>query len=275
MYVLPNFLVIGAMKAGTTSLYRYLREHPQVFMPEEKELHFFVAEKRWGLGRAWYEAKFAAAGAAVAVGEASPTYAMYPEFTGVPDRIAELLPQVRLIYTVRHPIERMRSHYLHEVERGREHAPIGQALAADPRYLDTSRYATQIEQFLARFPPERLQVITAEELRDDRVATIRRVLGFLGVDPHRLPPTLDREFHPTTSKRVQRPVAGAVLRVPGSRALRRLVPRRVRLLGSRRLDTWQTEIPEALETRLRTELRDDVRRLQAHLGVGFDGWGIG
>jgi hypothetical protein len=275
--VLPNFLVIGAMKAGTTSLHRYLRAHPQVFMPEEKELHFFVAERHWGRGRGWYEAQFTEATGAVAVGEASPTYSMHPEFSGVPDRVAELLPEVRLVYCVRHPVERMRSHYLHELEKGRERAPIERALAADPRYLNTSRYGMQLEQYLARFPAEQLLIITAEQLRRDRTATVGRVLRFLGVDPDwpdsRL---LDAEFHRTSGKRVRRPLAEAALRVPGTRAVTRLAPRPVRRLASRRVDAGRNgAIPAALEARLRAELRDDVGRLRAHLGDGFDGWGIG
>ena len=274
--MLPNFLVIGAMKAGTTSLHRYLREHPQVFMPEEKELHFFVAEKRWGRGRDWYEAQFAAAGDAIAVGEASPTYTMHPEFTGVPDRIQSLLPEARLVYAVRHPIERLRSHYLHEVEKGRERASIGRALVTDPRYLDTSRYAMQLEQYLDCFSAQQMLVITAEQLRDERAATVRRVLAFLGLDPdwsnRRL---LEREFHRTSDKRMRRPLVEATLRMPGTRALVRLAPRPMRRLASRRIDTDPaTAIPEAVEARLRAELHDDVVRLRAYLGEGFDGWGI-
>jgi hypothetical protein len=272
--VLPNFLVIGAMKAGTTSLYHYLRAHPQVFMPQRKELDFFVASKGWVQGRAWYEAQFAGAEGAVAVGEASPSYAMHPEYPGVADRIAELLPQVRLIYAVRHPIERMRSHYLHELQLGREHAPIGQALVDDPRYLDTSRYGMQLERYLARFPAERLQVICAEELREQRAATIRRVLEFLAVDPDRLPPTLDTEFHRTATRRVRRPVARAVLSVPGARVLRQLAPRPVRRLASRRVPAPSATIPAAVQARLRRELQDDIGRLRAHLGAGFHGWGL-
>jgi hypothetical protein len=275
--MLPNFLVIGAMKAATTSLHRYLREHPQVFMPAEKELDFFVAEKRWPRGRSWYEAQFAAADGAIAVGEASPSYTMYPQFPGVADRVAELLPQVRLVYSVRHPIERMRSHYLHEVEKGRERAPIGRALAADRRYLDASRYAMQLERFLERVPAEHVLVITAEQLRDDRAATVRRVLAFLGVDPDwpgNLP--LDREFHRTSDKRVRRPMVDAVLRVPGTRTVAGLAPRPLRRLASRAVgDGRATAIPEAVEARLRAELHDDVARLRPHLGEGFDGWGIG
>jgi Sulfotransferase family len=274
--MLPNFLVIGAMKAGTTSLHRYLREHPQVFMPEEKELDFFVAEKRWGRGRSWYEAQFAAAGDAMAVGEASPTYTMYPEFTGVPGRIQALLPEARLVYAVRHPIERMRSHYLHEVEKGRERAPIGRAFVTDPRYLNASRYAMQLEQYLDCFSAQRVLVITTEQLRDERGATVRRVLAFLGVDPdwpnrH----LLDREFHRTSDKRVRRPLVEAALRVPGTRALAGLAPRPVRRLASREVDAGPAAvIPEAVEARLHAELRGDVARLRVHLGEGFDGWGI-
>jgi hypothetical protein len=275
--MLPNFLVIGAMKAGTTSLHRYLRSHPQVFMPDEKELDFFVAEKRWDRGRSWYEAQFATAGEAIAVGEASPCYTMFPTFSGVPARVAELLPHVRLVYCVRHPIERMRSHYLHEVEKGREREPIGRALVTDPRYLDASRYAMQLEQYLDHFSARRLLVITAEQLRDERARTIARVLAFLGVDPHWSSGSLlDREFHRTSDKRVLRPLVEAALRVPGTRALAELAPRPVRRMASRGIATGRaTAIPEAVEARLRAELRDDVVRLRVHAGDGFDGWGIG
>jgi hypothetical protein len=170
----------------------------------------------------------------------------------------------------------MRSHYLHEVEKGRERTPIGRALVTDPRYLDTSRYAMQVEQYLAGFSPQRLLVITTEQLRDERAATVRRVQAFLGVDPEwsdsRL---LDREFHRTSDKRVRRPLVEAALRVPGTRALAGLAPRPMRRLASRGIGAGRTTaIPEAVEARLRAELRDDVARIGVHVGERFDGWGI-
>jgi hypothetical protein len=275
--VLPNFLVIGAAKAGTTSLYHYLRGHPQVFMSQRKELNFFVENDGWVKGTSWYERQFEGAGDAVAVGEASPNYSKYPAFPGVPERIAKLIPDVRLIYLIRHPIDRMRSHYLHEVAALCERRPIGRALAADPRYLNTSRYAMQIERYHEHFPRDQLLIITAEQLRHDRTATVRRVLAFLGVDldwpDSRL---LDPEFHRTSNKRVRRPLAKAALRVPGTRAVARLAPRPMRRLARRKVDAGRGgAIPEALEAHLRAELRDDVGRLRAHVGEGFDGWGIG
>src|SRR5204863_2222453 len=85
--MLPNFLIIGAQKSGTTSLYRYLQMHPDVFMPRNKEPDFFVAERNWPMGLDWYEAHFAAARDAIAIGEASTTYTMYPHYAGVPERV--------------------------------------------------------------------------------------------------------------------------------------------------------------------------------------------
>lgn len=110
--MLPNFLIIGARKAGTTSMYYYLQAHPQVYMSPEKELKFFVPEKNWTRGVAWYEQYFDEAGDAIAIGEASPSYTRYPRSRGIPALIAEVLPKARLIYLVRHPVDRMVSHYL-------------------------------------------------------------------------------------------------------------------------------------------------------------------
>ena len=82
--MLPNFLVIGAAKAGTTSLYHYLRAHPQIYMSERKELNFFIEKDGWEKGQEWYEKQFERAGDAVAIGEASPNHSKYPLFPGVP-----------------------------------------------------------------------------------------------------------------------------------------------------------------------------------------------
>src|SRR3954447_530769 len=102
--MLPNFVIIGTMKGGTTSLYHYLRHHPQVFMTETKELHYFVADKNLSRGLDWYERNFAGAGDAVAVGEASPDYTKYPIHADVPKRMADVMPWARLVYVIRNPV---------------------------------------------------------------------------------------------------------------------------------------------------------------------------
>ena len=115
---LPTFLIIGTMKGGTTSLYRYLRQHPEVFMPERKELNFFVdeyagppidppEERNWSRGITWYEHQFADAERERAVGEASANYSRHPTYPGVAERIAAVVPNVKLIYVMRNPIDRV------------------------------------------------------------------------------------------------------------------------------------------------------------------------
>ncbi len=271
--MLPNFLVIGAAKAGTTSIYHYLRANPQVFMPETKELNFFVGNDEWPKGTSWYERHFDAAGDAVAVGEASPNYSKYPLFPGVPERVAKLLPDVRLVYLVRHPIERFRSGYLDEVRRGRQRNPIETTLDSNPGYLAASKYAMQIEQYLEYFSRDQLLVVTSEDLRRNRAATMRVVHEFLGVDDV-APATLTDEFNRTEGKRMLRPLARRLRHLPGARAGARLVPGVSRWLGTRPLDPERAEISPAFERQLRDLLRDDVRRLRSYLGEEFDGWGI-
>jgi Sulfotransferase domain len=271
--MLPNFLVIGAAKAGTTSLYHYLRAHPQVFMAETKELNFFVETDGWAKGTSWYERQFDGAGAAVAVGEASPNYSKYPLFPGVPQRIARLIPEVRLIYLVRHPVERFRSGYLDEVRRGRQRNPIESTLDSNPGYLAASRYAMQIEQYLEHFPRDQLLVITSEDLKRQRAATMGVVHRFLGVDDL-APASLGDEFNRTEGKRMLRPLARRLRDVPAVRAAARLAPGASRRLGTRPLDQTRAEISPAFEERLRALLYDDVRRLRSYLGEDFDGWGI-
>ena len=137
---LPNFVVIGAMKAGTVSLRHYLDEHPDVFLGRGGtfgEPNFFTAEYNWPRGRGWYESLFDGADQAAAIGECSPSYTMAPAFGGVPERMAQVVPDARLIYLVRDPIARMRSMYMHQVSAGRERRRAEAALL-DDRYLGPS-----------------------------------------------------------------------------------------------------------------------------------------
>lgn len=274
--MLPNFLVIGAMKAGTTSLYEYLRRHPQVFMPQKKELDFFVQELNLRRGLPWYEAQFVDAGRAVAVGEASTSYTKYPHHQGVPARIARLLPDARLVYVIRHPVERMRSQYLHEFLLGEERLPLAKALVTRPRYRDFSNYAMQIAQYLEYFPRE--QLLVAEDLGSDRPAVIGRICAFLGVDPSWQGPVLDREFHQTEEKRVPRSVVRRVVRTSFYRRLSPFVPSAAKRFGrrfmERGVDANRKRMSDELRERLEDLVRHDVRALRAYLGDGFDGWGI-
>jgi hypothetical protein len=179
--MLPNFLIVGAQKAGTTSLWHYLRSHEDVFLPDNKEPGFFAEEFSWSKGIGWYESLFCGAEQRRAVGEASTYYTMYPYFKGVPKRIASLLPDVRIIYIMRDPIERMRSCYIQLLTDGQERRPMKEALFLDAGYVYLTRYAMQIRQYFDYFPENQILLMTAEDLRYRRTESLRKVFSFLGV----------------------------------------------------------------------------------------------
>src|SRR2546421_11902695 len=111
---LPNLLIIGARKGGTTSLHKYLALHPQIFMSKQKELSFFDERIRWQLGLEWYKSNFDAS--YLINGEASPQYARYPRTLGVPEKIKSVLGSPKLIYAIRDPVDRILSDYTQMVE---------------------------------------------------------------------------------------------------------------------------------------------------------------
>jgi hypothetical protein len=212
---LPHFLIIGAQRAGTTTLYRALTEHPQVRGAVfDKEVHFF--DLAFGEGVAHYRAAFptnaglavarARVGGPVLVGEATPYYLFHPQ---VPARVAATLPDVKLIAILRDPVERAWSQYRHEVALGYETLSFEDALAAeasrlegenerlaaDPlavsaahqhhSYVARGRYAEQLERWYEHVSPDRLLLLRAEDLFADAATELRRVADFLGIVPWR------------------------------------------------------------------------------------------
>jgi hypothetical protein len=282
---LPTFLIIGTMKGGTTSLYRYLRQHPEVFMPERKELNFFVdeyagppieppEERNWSRGITWYEHQFAGAERERAVGEASPNYSRHPTYPGVAERIAAVVPNVKLIYVMRNPIDRVLSHYLHDLSNGREKHSLHVALRRDDRYLAPSRYAAQVENYFRVFSPGQVLLLKSDDLLARRAETVRRVLDFIGVNG-KVHLRLDFEVH-RSSEKLERTRA---LTFASQSRYRRFVPqpirRRLRQLLANPLDTSKVE--GDMETRefLMTQLAPDIRRLSELAEEDFGRtWGI-
>jgi hypothetical protein len=213
---LPDFLVIGAQKAGTTALYTYLRWHPSILGPFWKEVSFF--DRHWAKGDAWYRGQLPLRGEGRIVGEASPSYIFHPL---APARVFSLVPDVRIVALLREPGDRAYSQYQHEVALGRERLSFEDALAAederlegeierlcaDPRafsrewwdhtYASRSLYADQLERWLEFFPREQVFVVTTEEFGACPEETYASVLAFLGAPPHSLPDyprVFDRDY---------------------------------------------------------------------------------
>jgi hypothetical protein len=269
---LPTFLVIGAMKAGTSSLHRYVDAHPEVYTSPLREPQFFSQE--WDRGLEWYTALFDAAGSARARGEFSTTYSRAPLMPDVPARIAATIPEVRLVYLVREPIERMRSMYVHQRSKGRERRSIDDAIAASPTYLTLSRYGYQAEQYLEHFSPDQLLIVRSEDLRDERRATLDRVFAFIGVDPDVPIQDLAREHNRGADRREYRPGLQRLVRSASSSGAARVLPRPVRRSLARRVgsEVDRPEVSEATRALVRDALVEDARRLAAIAGPDFRVW---
>jgi Sulfotransferase domain len=277
---LPNLILIGGLKCGTTSLHHYLNLHPEIHMSRPKELNFFVAELNWPLGDEWYAAHFPAA--APVRGESSPHYTNLPRFRGVADRMRSVVPGARLVYMVREPIDRMLSHYLHNVAGGYERRPIAEALAQpDSAYVHRSMYAMQLEPYVERFGSERIEVVSREELKAGRDETMRRVFRFVGVDESFTSPQFDREWETGGGKVSGRfRLMDRAVRAPGLRAIDRgfdRLPESLRWLVERVIHdprgggAERPELPVPLRERLAERFRPDVERLEAMAGRRF-GW---
>ena len=215
---LPGFIIIGAMKCGTTSLHEYLNAHPALFMSKKKELDFFVEEENYGKGLDWYRGWFPDDG--TLCGESSPNYTKRHLFKGVPERIHALLPDAKLIFVARDPIERLLSHWAHAIAFGRRTAnpqrTFGQK-REEHNFVRTSEYDDQLAPYLDLFSRDRILVLTAEDLRHRRLETIRKTFGFLGVDDTFEDPSFGDIHHASAEKtigkgeaapKVERPALG-------------------------------------------------------------------
>lgn len=201
---LPHFLIIGSQKAGTTTLYHVLRQHPQLYLPPRKELNFFFHEDLYRRGSAYYERFFDGAAPGQLCGEASPGYICHPQAA---ERIFRLLPNVKLILTVREPIARAYSQYwdnrrhLSEwrtFEEVVEHYLDDTYQPGKPGYFSRGVYIRYIQRYLEFFPSEQLLILVFEDLRADPRAFYRRIFEFLGVDTGFDPLPYHRAYNPAS-----------------------------------------------------------------------------
>lgn len=291
---LPNLLVIGAAKCGTSSLHYYLGLHPQIQMSEPKELSFFIARDdldpdpymeepldrhvlpappNWSRGVEWYRRHFDPA--AAVRGESTVAYS-FPWYPPVPGRIASVVPDARILYLVRHPFERIASHHGQYLVSKREWRSLPEALAS-PRnpYVGASRYATVLRGFLDRFPRDQVKVIRQDELLHRRAETLRDVFGFLAVDPEFRSPEFERMRNRSAAKGRLYEVAERLRRFRVAAPVRRLSPRlRTRveelLAGSR--GDGATAAPGELRQRVLAELDPEIAGLEEITGWSLEEW---
>lgn len=275
--MLPNFFVIGAAKCGTTSLCALLGQHPQVFMSNPKELHFFSKDCLFTRGLEWYEAYFREAQDEIAVGEGSTTYSNQCIYPDAPERIAQYLPRGRLIYIVRHPLDRILSNWLYVLHiRKWPHVrkSLDETVRRWPRYINVSMYWKQISVYRRHFSDAQILPLFFEDLIATPGPVMRRCFEFLGVDPC---------FRAEGAKVPRNPTRATGLALRGARRLRlgelgRMVLPEWMLTWIRNSLSRPIERPEwPLETNrfVVEHVEEDARRFLSYCGKPEDFWQFG
>ncbi len=271
---LPNLIIIGAQKCGTSVLHYYLGLHPEVSMSKPKELNFFIEERNWPRGIDWYKGHFDAD--AVVRGEASPNYTAYPQHEGVPERIASVVPDAKLIYFIRDPLERIAAHWVHNYAKRREKGSLAETLVhPNTSYVTRSMYAMQLERFLEHFPKEQILVMQQSELRYRRTETLRTMFEFIGVDPEFDHPRFEQERHVTSGKTRATRLAVRLEKLGRSKR-GRMLPSNFWLVLDDRLPLRKTikrpDVRAALPAETLDAMRADAERLRELTGRDFSNW---
>jgi hypothetical protein len=302
--MMPNFLIIGAMKSGTTSLYQYLNQHPQIYMSPKKEPNFFALEgssldfdgaegkekiKRW-LERAFvtdleeYRALFRGVSSEKAVGEASPMYLYNPE---APSRIKHYIPEAKLIAILRNPVERAYSAFVYMSRDGREPLSVfSQALQAEEtrmatnwewiwHYKNVGFYYAQLKRYSDMFDQDQIKVYLYEDLKADPLHVVQDIFRFLRVDDTFNPDTSLR--HNVSGIPKNRALSWLLFkRNPVKAGLRPLLPEGMRRLVSISLKNRSLVKAPPLAPEVRRELtevyRDDILKLEGLIGRDLSEW---
>ncbi|MEM6613627.1 MAG: sulfotransferase [Cyanobacteria bacterium P01_C01_bin.72] len=232
---LPNFLIIGAAKSGTTALHKYLQQHPQIYMTPNKETNFFAFEGQeinfQGIGDealkefsitnlSSYEAEFSGASQELGIGEACPSYLYYPQAAS---RIKKYIPNVRLVVMLRNPIERAYANFLHTIRDNREpHTSFALALQDEAtriannwewfwHYIQVGFYGKQLQHYYKIFASDQIKVYLYEDLKANAIATLQDIFRFIEVDSTFVP---DMTLRPNKSGMAKNKLLHRILTKP-------------------------------------------------------------
>jgi hypothetical protein len=292
--ILPNFLIIGAFKSGTNSLYHYLEAHPQVFMCPANEPSFFAFEGQKMRGGRWakgvvtnfedYKKLFAGAGDKIAVGEVSPTYLASLE---APGRIKHYVPDAKMVAILRHPLERAYSQWQMEFRQGNEKAEsFAEAIqtikvvsdgTSRRRFVAGSMYYQLLKKYYDLFDPSQICVLLFDRLATDREGLVKKLYGFLNVDSSFIPPNINVRFNEGGG--VPRTRTGRFLLqklFPVLAGLKSLAPQGLRERFVTQARHQLLVKPPELAPELRAELsaffKDDILRLQELIKEDLSMW---
>ena len=255
----PDFIVIGAMKCGTSTLAAQLGAQPGLFMTTPKEPNYFSDDAVHARGADWYAGLFAPAAPGDIRGEASTHYTKLPDYPDTIARMRAALGDVRLIYMIRNPMVRLVSHYIHAWSEGELSVLLDQALQSHPPLIDYGLYGMQIAPFVQAFGREAVLLTSLERMKTDPQAELSRIAAHVG---HGGPVTwqADMKQQNVSGERVRKlPFHGLIVDHPVSKSLRRtLVPKalRSRIRKARQMQD-RPEVPAAARAGLETRFAAD------------------
>ncbi len=301
--MLPDFLIIGAARSATTSLFYYLKKHPDIFLPDEKELNFFSYDPsdqsalvrpgrgpgdriatHWTENYEGYAENFVGRRSGQITGEASVSY-LYSPITA--DRLAQICPQVKLIAILRHPVDRAWSQYLRLVRDRRESLAFSDALRAEEEriaqgwecfwhYRNMGYYGEQLARFYGRFPKCNIRVCLYEDFAGDPSHVVPELLTFLRVNPD---VDLPIEAEHERSGEVKSALLARIANRPGllRRAIRRAVPRdfghkAMEVVRRVNLKQGKPQMPAEVQQELLRSYTEDIKRTADILGRDLSHW---
>lgn len=269
---LPDFVIIGAMKSATSSLQEQLVRQSGIFMCTPKEPNFFSDDDQYARGMAWYSSLFAAAPDKSLMGEASTHYTKLPGYPKTVMRLKQHLPNARFVYVMRHPLERLVSHYMHEWSMGVYRCGLEEAINRYPELVDYGRYAVQCEPYFEAFGRDAVLPVFFDRLIREPQAELERVCRFIGYQGRSI---WAQDLRPSnvSSERIRKfPLYGLLVESgPATWFRRRFIPRGLR--DSLKLKLSMEKRPALCEdsrARLEAEFDRDLVQLGEWLGTDLD-----
>lgn len=263
MTALPDFIIIGAMKCGTSTLQAQLAVQPGVFMTTPKEPNFFSDDAVYARGMGWYQTLFAGAAPDDLTGEASTHYTKLPTHPQTIARLRPHCPSLRLVYMIRNPLQRAVSHYIHEWSEGRMGDDPVAEFDRHSEMVDYGRYAYQITPWIEAYGADAIMLTSLEQLKADPQGELARVSAHIGLQQ---PVIWHDELgqQNVSAERVRKiPFQNVLIYNPVATALRRaLVPKRLRsaIRDSRKI-TARPELPATLRRHLEQRFLSDRQEL--------------
>ena len=287
---LPDFLMIGAAKSGTTMLTQRFRRHPRLCVSRVKESEFFARDEVFAKGFDWYHSLFEDPRPDQLCCDASTAYSRSPQYPLAAERIAKSVPDAKLIYVMRNPVDRAYSHYVHRITK--ELYPgepvrvsFEEHVKADPMCIDGSRYMDQINKYLPYYPKERFLFLFSENLRADPESVLSQIWAFLGIEEVDTSnaPVIANDAKTAQGHAIRSQTTGPLRRVPGLHAAARALPQSWRdklysLIAKSPYGKWQhrrhspPELSHETRSHLINEFREPNRCLAEFLGKDLSHW---